>query len=41
MRINTVNKILDDEVDHNKIKALESNLEDMKEQVELAKFRYE
>lgn len=38
---NTVNKLLDDELDQDRIKAMESNLDNMKEQIELAKYKYE
>lgn len=39
--LNTVNKVLDDEVDQEKIQHLEVGLEHMKEQLELAKYKYE
>eukprot|EP00347_Sterkiella_histriomuscorum_P013166 403365756 len=41
IRYNTVNKILDDELDQGKIQHMEQNLANMKEEIELAKYKYE
>ncbi|CDW71250.1 UNKNOWN [Stylonychia lemnae] len=41
IKYRTVNKILDDYDDQDKIKRLEDNLENMKEEIELTKYKYE